>query len=283
MKKTYCMGILFADQASNGLTHDFFAGIMDSFKTTMEERGHNVFFLNSSKQALDRETYIQQARRMAVDGIMISCIEYDDMQVKELLQSGIPVVSIDEDIENATIIKSDNVHGIQYMVHYLAEMGHRKIAYILGDDNTVTNVRLKSFYESCKEEGILVPDNYIRRSSFRDMNKAAYETEQLLRLSEPPTCILYSDDYAAIGGINVLHARGLVIPKDISVAGYDGIRILSQYEPRLTTVKQNTVEMGYQAAISLLERLEHPDMVKKDPIIVEAMLEKGRTVGRVYY
>ena len=190
---------------------------------------------------------------------------------------------IDDEIDNAITVKSDNVQGIKQLVHYLGEMGHKRIAYIIGDDNAVTSIRLQSFREACAEIGAEIPEEYIRNSEYRDMKKAIYQTEQLLRLDNPPSCILYSDDFAAIGGINVLRARGLEIPGDISVTGYDGINILSQYEPRLTTVRQNTVKIGRIAAEKLMEYIENPQQTDKETVVVETELEKGRTVGRVFY
>lgn len=283
MEKSYSIGVLFADLANSGLTHDYFAGILDSFKRTVEENGYNIYFLNSCLQNENRKTYIEQVRQRSIDGVVIACIEYGNAEVEELLESGIPIVTIDEEIENVAAVKSDNVHGIKNLVYYLAEMGHRRIAYILGDDNTVTSIRLQGFYEVCEECGIEVPDAYIRHSQYRDMKKASYETEQLLRLDNPPSCIMYCDDFAAIGGINILHARGMEIPADISVAGYDGINILAQYEPRLTTIKQNMTEIGKQAAIQLIEQIEHPDKKQSETIVISTILEKGRTVGQVYY
>lgn len=283
METNNTIGVLFADRANSGLTHDYFAGILDSFKRTVEERGYNICFLNSNQQNENRKTYLEQANMRGFSGVVIACIEYQDAEVRELLDSGIPIVTIDEDIDNITTVKSDNQQGIRNLVRYLAQMGHKRIAYIIGDDNTVTSIRLNGFLEECKELGIEVPEEYIRRSLYRDMKKAAYETEQLLRLENPPSCILYSDDFAAIGGINILRARGMEIPDDISVTGYDGLNILAQYEPRLTTVKQNSVEIGRQAAIKLMEQIENPGKRIAETIVVDTVLEKGRTVSRVYY
>lgn len=282
-RKNNRVGILYLDSADNGLTHDFFAGILDSFKKSVEEKGYNVCFLNSTRQKNNRESYLCQAERLGLDGIFISCIEHEDQEVRDLLHYGVPVVVVDEELEGAVSVKSDNVLGIRNLVRYIIEMGHKRIAYITGDATTVTAIRLKGFCETCEEMGITIPREYIRQSAFRDMKKAAFETEQLLRLENPPSCILYPDDFAAIGGLNILRARGLEIPKDISVAGYDGIRILAYYEPKLTTIKQDTVEMGRQAALQLMSLIEDPEVPVEKNIVVNTMLQKGRTVGRIYY
>lgn len=246
-------------------------------------RGMIFLFLNCSVKAENRKPYLEQAEYRKYDGIVIACIDYDNPEVKELINSAIPIVTIDEEMEHVVTVKSDNEQGMKELVRYLVEMGHKRMAYIIGDDNMVTAIRLRNFRGTCAELGVEIPDEYIRRSEYRNMKKAAYQTEQLLRLPNPPSCILYSDDFAAIGGINILRARGLEIPEDISIAGYDGITILSQYQPKLTTVRQNIAEIGRVAAEKLIECIEHPGDVNRETITVETVLEKGRTVGRVFF
>lgn len=283
MEQSYNLGVLFADDSNYGLTHNYFASILDSFKRTAESKGYDISFLNCCKDAENRKTYLEQAKYRKYDGIVIACIDYGNPEVKELLDSSIPIVTIDQRMDNVVSIESDNENGIRELVRYLHEMGHKRIAYITGDDNVVTAIRLKGFRESCEELGIQVPEEYIRSSEYRNMKKASYQTEQLMRLENPPSCILYSDDFAAIGGINTLHARGFEIPADISIAGYDGIHILSQYQPRLTTIKQNTIKIGRLAAEKLIECIEQSVKMEGEAFIVETELEKGKTVGRVFY
>ena len=101
---------------------------------------------------------------------------------------------------------------------------------------------------------------------------------ELLDLSDPPTCILYPDDFAGFGGVNAIRERGLQIPDDISVAGYDGIRIGRHIEPRLTTIRQDTEQIGKLAAENLIRLIEHPRSTIIRPIVVEGELYKGGTV-----
>lgn len=277
------IGILFADEADNGLTHDFFASIIDNFKRACEAKNYDISFLNCNPYNSERKTYLEQVNQRNYAGVIIICIDYNNPEVTELLHSTVPIVTIDQEIDNITTIKSDNLQGIRELVNYLIEMGHKRIAYIAGDNNTVTNVRVQAFKETCLELGVDIPEEYIRYALYRDMQKTAFETEELLRLPTPPSCILFPDDYAAIGGMNILRARGLIIPEDISVAGYDGIHIVSQFQPRLTTVQQNTVEIGRTAAEKLIQYIENPDAKREESIVVKTNLEKGRTVGRVFH
>ena len=101
---------------------------------------------------------------------------------------------------------------------------------------------------------------------------------ELLNLSDPPTCILYPDDFAGFGGINAIREKGLQIPEDISVAGYDGISIGRHIEPKLTTIRQDTEQIGKLAAENLIRLIEHPRSTIIRPIVVEGELYKGSTV-----
>ena len=97
----------------------------------------------------------------------------------------------------------------------------------------------------------------------------------------PPTCILYPDDYAAIGGINEIRERGLRIPEDISIAGYDGITIAKILEPKLTTLCQNTVAIGRIAAEKLIDLIENPKTTLIDRFTVDGTLFKGASVKQL--
>lgn len=276
------IGVLFADEGNSGLTHNFFAGILDSFKRVVEGRGYYLAFLNCDKSRANRQTYLEQVQKRGMEGVLIACINFEDPEVIELLNSRYPIAVIDQDIEGTISVKSDNVQGMRDLVNYIIEMGHRKIAYIKGDENTVTGIRFAGFIDTCAENGIEIPAEYIRPGNFRDMENASYQTECLLRMENPPTCIIYSDDYSAIGGRNIIRARGLHVPMDISIAGYDGIDIISQYEPRLTTVKQDTVQIGTAAADRLLDWIEQGCFDEDEKIVVKTEIIKGRTIRKIY-
>lgn len=281
--RNYTIGVLYEDKAQSGLTHDFFSAILDGFMKQIEEYGYTLCFLNTNKTCPGRKTYLEQVKERQYDGVMITCIEFDDPEVVELMESGLPVVTIDEEADGVLCVKSDNDGGMKELIRYIIGMNHRRIAYITGEECRVTRTRLEAFLNGCREAGIEVMADYIKQGKFRDINRAAYLTETLMRLPDPPSCIIYPDDYAAIGGINVLRARGLDVPGDISVAGYDGIDILSQYEPRITTVVQNKRKLGGIAGRQLIRWVEQGLTQAGQTITVDTDLQKGRSVAKAYY
>lgn len=279
--RTYNLGVLFSDEAQSGLTHDYFSHVLDSFKSTAEERGYDITFINSCKTRRGRMSYLEHSRYRGFDGVMIACVDFDDPEVSELVRSDIPIVTIDHLFNNRCTIVSDNVKGMHDLVYYIYEMGHRRIAYIHGADSAVTQSRLSSFYKTCEELKVSLPSGYIREAPYRNMQGAYAETLKLLDMKEPPTCIIYPDDFSCFGGINAINARGLKIPDDISVAGYDGIRIARHFEPPLTTIVQNTKRLGREAALKLISLIESPKTTLTEQIVVEGTVFQGKSVAKL--
>ncbi|MBR1913992.1 MAG: LacI family DNA-binding transcriptional regulator [Lachnospiraceae bacterium] len=280
-RRSHNIGVLFRDEAGNGFTHDFYAAVLDSLKKTAESKGYDISFINSNQDVMHMN-YLEHCRYRGYDGVVLACIDFSDRDVVELATSNVPVVTIDHIFDNRTAIISDNVSGIKELVEYIyGECGHRRIAYIHGADSSVTRNRLASFYRTMEELGGTVPDEYVKDGIYRKPDVAYDLTLELLELKEPPTCIIYPDDFAAIGGINAIKARGLSIPEDISIAGYDGIRIAKVLDPRIATIEQDTDRIGDLAAKKIVQLIERPKSAITERIVVEGKLLKGESVRKL--
>ena len=156
--------------------------------------------------------------------------------------------------------------------------GHRRIAFIHGEKTAVTENRLAGFYQACEELGLKVPEEYVRCGVYHDVDRCAEETRALLALPQRPTCIIFPDDFSALGGYNALTEAGLSIPEDISVMGYDGIYLSRVVKPSLVTYQQNTKSLGRLAADKLIELIEHPRVTLPEQIRVSGKLLDGGSV-----
>ena len=280
--RSYNIGVLFVDEVpQSGLTHDYFSHILDSFKVTVEAQGYDITFINCNRGKKNTMSYLEHSKYRNVDGVLIACVDFKDSEVQELLQSDLPIVTIDYVYDNKLSVSSDNVMGIRDLVNYIYEQGHRKIAYIHGQHTAVTDARLKSFYKTSADLGIEVNEDYLVEGLFRDIPNAQKATATVLDMKDRPTCIIYPDDFSAIGGINEIKARGLRIPEDISIAGYDGINIATRLEPQLTTIRQDTRMIGRVAAENLINLIEKPKSALIEHVLVEGNLVRGRSIGRV--
>ena len=279
-RRSYNLGVMFVDEAMSGLTHDYFNHVLESFKRTAEEKGYDITF-TSGNVCGQKMSYYEHCRYRGVDGVVIACINFSTKEVRELVRSEIPIVTIDHVFDGRIAVVSNNIQGMEELVSYVYEQGHRKIAYIHGEDSSVTRSRLNSFYRTLQRKGVDVPEEYDREIPYRDADKAAQATAELLNLPDPPTCILYPDDFSALGGINEIRERGLRIPEDISIAGYDGITLASVLEPKLTTICQDTAAIGRIAAEKLIELIENPKTTLIDKFTVDGTLFKGASVKKM--
>ncbi|MCH5252423.1 MAG: LacI family DNA-binding transcriptional regulator [Lachnospiraceae bacterium] len=275
--RSYNLGVLFVDEADSGLTHSYFSHVLDSFRRGAEEEGYDITFI-SRHAGKNIFSYYEHSKYRGVDGVLVACVDFSTEELKELVNGDIPVITIDFVFDNRTCILSDNVYGMEELVTYIIRQGHEKIAYIHGADSSVTQSRLNSFFQTMKRFGIPVRKEYMQEGVYHAPDVSAKLTEKLLSLQDRPTCIIYPDDFSCIGGINVIERQGLSIPADISVVGYDGQRIAQVMEPKITTYKQNTQELGRIAAKKLIELIEKPESALIERIVVKGELVQGKSV-----
>ena len=275
--RTYNLGVLFVEEAQSGLTQEYFANVLDSFKVEAEKNGYDITFINKNMRQKNM-SYYEHSKYRGVDGVVIACINFSDPDVVELIHGEIPIVTIDHVFDNRTAIISDNIKGMRDLITYIYEMGHRKIAFIHGADSSVTQNRVGSFYKTLGELGIEAPDEYVKSGIYHDPEATALLTKELLELKDRPTCIIFPDDFACMGGINAIKEYGLRIPEDISIAGYDGILLSQVLEPKLTTLQQDTKSLGRSAAEKLIALIENPKAAIIERVVVEGKVLNGKSV-----
>ena len=274
-KRTYNLGILLMNENRSGLTHEYFTSIIEGFKQEAESHGYDITFINSHVGS-ESVSYLRHCRYRSLDGVLIACIDFTDSRVRELAQSNIPVVTIDHVFPDRQAILSDNVDGLEALVHHAYEKGHRKISFLHGEDTAVTRGRLKGFYKACEELGLEIPENYVHSCIYHDPDCCEEATRRLLQLEDRPTCIIFPDDYSFMGGYNAIAEAGLKMPEDVSAMGYDGINLARLMH--LTTYTQNATTIGATSARKLIELVEDPASADREPILIHGGLLEGTSV-----
>ena len=279
-KRSYNIGVLFVDETSSGLEHEYFSSILNSIKDEAEKNGYDITFI-SHHFGRDQLTFYEHAKYRNVDGVIIASVDFKDPEVIRLVESEIPTVTIDYEFNSVASVISDNVQGVRDIVNYLYDMGHRKIAFITGDDTSVTQKRIASFYKTCEEHQISVKDEYVKKGRYHIPKVSGEATRELLALEDRPTVIMYPDDYSLLGGITEIEKHGLKIPNDISIVGYDGIKLSRLLRPIVTTYVQNSTEIGIKATRKLIALIENPKTTIPDRTLVIGGLQQGSTVKKL--
>ncbi len=277
--RTYNLGVLFVDDRLSGLTHPFFASVLNAFKAEAEARGYDITFINHhiGDTAM---TYLEHCRYRNVDGVCLACVDFYTTEVAELVNSGIPCTTVDHVFNNRPCVLSDNQSGTSMLVNFACRRGHRRIAFIHGQRNSsVTELRINGFYRGMQANGLQLPAGYVLESTYGEMEDVRQKTLKLLRRPDRPTCILLPDDASYLGAQAAAQELGLRIPDDISFAGYDGIALTQALHPRLSTIRQDTDTLGREAARRLIDRVENPNTADTQPFIAPVQLLEGETIA----
>ncbi|MET8307271.1 LacI family DNA-binding transcriptional regulator [Micromonospora sp. NPDC005173] len=206
--------------------------------------------ISSAKQWLDN-----MRTRTSSGVIFVTSMVNPPLQA-ELRRLRLPVVIIDPagvDPQESPTIGATNWAGSLSANQYLLGLGHRRIGFIAGPPHlTCSRARLDGYRAALGAAGIPVDDSLIRAGNF--YHEAGYTAgAQLLALPEPPTAIFASSDQMALGVYEAVRKRGLRVPDDISVVGFDDLPEVRWCSPPLTTVRQPLAEMGMLAARTVLQ------------------------------
>ena len=276
---SYNLGIIFHDEKSIGITHPFFSVVLNAFKNEAEAHGFDVTFINHEISG-EKMSYLEHCRYRKVDGVCLVCIDFSDKEVQELVESEIPCVTIDHRFKKVAAVFSDNENGVNMLVDHAVSLGHKRIAFIHGHNNSiVTTTRIKQFQSAMQYHGLPIPKEYLQSGLYNDIELTRKIVIRLLRLPEPPTCILLPDDYCYFGAQDAARKLELRIPEDVSFAGYDGISLTQSLSPALTTIHQDCLALGTESARKLVSLIEYPDKKINRVSIFPVKLIQGGTIA----
>jgi len=279
--RTYNLGVLFAERAHSGLTHSHFAAVLNGLKNEAEAHGYDITFI-SRRIGESVMTYYEHCVCRNVDGVVIVCADdFEDPQVKELLCSSVPTVIIDYESPYSPAVLSNNEAGMRTLVRYAYSMGHRKIAYIYGEPSGVTSVRVKSYEDTLRSLNINVRSDYLLAGRYQDPAGTEKLSEELMKLDDPPTCVILPDDFSAIGALAAFEKLDMSVPEDVSVMGYDGILLSEFMNPRLTTFVQDTGRIGAEAASRLIALIKKEIPADAPAVVVSGHLREGSSVAKI--
>ncbi len=196
-----------------------------------------------------------------LDGLIIMSLGINELQAQHLTTNQLETVLIEYPQTGFSTVEIDDIQGGKMAAEYLAEKGHRRIAF-LGDTNLPEyaihpiSQRLLGFRQKLHELGIPLPDDYVRLATY-SLEQARQVATEFLKLPVPPTAIFAATDLQAMGVIMVARQMGLSIPGDLAVMGFDNLDMAELME--LTTIQQPLDNSGRVAGELLLERIKAPN------------------------
>ena len=234
----------------------YFAGILAGAAEALSERGLQIV-LSPTGGEHDREVSVLDRLHGLSDGALIILPEESSAELEQLLDSGYrfvvldPLMPLDERIPS---VSAAHTSGADQAMRHLLELGHTRIGQITGPRGWLATEDRRRGYRAALSAAGILPDPALEVEAVPEIGPGRDAAESLLALPEPPTAIFAFNDNIAIGILQAARARGLVVPEDLSVVGFDDVEHATIVTPALTTVRQPLAEMG-RTGVSLLIRL----------------------------
>jgi DNA-binding LacI/PurR family transcriptional regulator len=235
----------------------FIGEVVEGIETTANEHGYSVILANSNAVPELEMKVVDSFSQRRVDGILVAASRVGALHGKHLAGTNVPIVLINNQHPGEFVhsVGIDNISASRELVGHLLQLGHRRIAYI-GDHSGYQSdaERFTGYRTALKAARITIDQALVVRGDGKpeEGERAAI---QLLELADPPTAIFCYNDMTALGALRAAGNRGLRIPDDLAIAGFDDLFVASYTSPPLTTIRQPKQEMGRRAMSILLQLL----------------------------
>jgi LacI family transcriptional regulator len=246
--KSHIIGVIATD-LENQFTSALIAGISEA---AWEAKHETLIYSHVEREKRPSGSVMQLLRQIS-DGV-IAVLPLEFGYLGELASIKIPVITVDHRGEHAEFpsVATDCYEGARKAIRHLADLGHRRIAYIAGDERLASaRDRRHAYIETMAQCGLGSDPSLIVPGDF-SQNRGFAATMELLALADPPTAIFAANDMSAFGAIAAIREAGMRVPDDISVVGFDDIPAAAQFYPALTTIRQPLHQIGRSAVNTLL-------------------------------
>jgi len=260
MQHTCTVGLIIPN-----LNNPVYAQIATSLKSVCLEQGYLVLLCNTGRDQALETHFVQMLRAKQVDGVVI-IPSHDPQDAVGLLASAhIPAVVLEHDLPGSHCVVVDDLAGGRLATEHLMALGHRRIGLIRYTAFTmISGLRLDGYRQSLEAAGIAIDPALLIECD--DSHAAGCEAmERLLDLADPPTAVFTHNDVLALGAMHAVQRRGLAIPRDISLVGYDDTASSAYFNPPLTTVQLPIEQIGREGALSLLNLVQHDPDTEPQP------------------
>lgn len=248
----------------------------------IEAEGYHLLLHPAEPGAPYNSTYGQLIRTRKVDGLIIASPLVDDPEIKLLQEEGTPIVLHGStDTADIPSVEVDNAQGAYTAMRHLLDLGHRRIGHISNAPFSYTSSRdrLTGYQQALEDAGIAYDPELVYAGAFTDAS--GYEPmNRLLDLPEPPSALFVGSDVVALGALDAIHNRGLRIPDDLSVIGFDDVLLGRYLRPPLTTIHLPAYELGREAGIMILRIMSGEPLPSRKVLLPTQLIIRNSTAPR---
>lgn len=271
-KKSHTLGVFFLSRDEIQFMENFGTQFLDGIAQRSNQRDYDLLFFTMTRDRSNEKSYMRLCREKHVEGVIFIGMTSDDPHLDEIAESQIPVCVIDYPVEGPRVgyVTSDNDKGVRLALDHLHALGHRDIGFLAGPKvSSVAMDREATYCDWMRDKG-LAANLRIWRGNFTK-SSGAVQAVSLLAEATRPTALLAANDFMALGVLKACRERGVKVPGDLSLVGYDNAIAGEYTDPGLTTVAQNAVAMGASAVDFLFDCISGattPATIRIDPALV---------------
>jgi LacI family transcriptional regulator len=240
------------------ITNPFFPEIVQAFEDIAVQHNYEILLTSTVHNPKRMEIAVRRMIERRVDGVAILTFGMEDSLVEDLRFRKVPLVFVDvgPHVPGVSNIRVNYQHGIRQAVQHLAALKHTRVAFVAGPSTLKSAMARKAAFEAAMHEmGLEVPPEMIVEGDHR-MEGGMRALVQLAGLPQRPTAILCSNDMTAVGVMREAYECGIVIPRDLSLVGFDDIRLSQFTTPPLTTVQMSQTLLAEYAFQALRRAVE---------------------------
>lgn len=253
----------------------FYGQVLTGLHQVFQEAGHDLALLPyNPADGAEAVIRVQQDR---ADALVLIGADASEELAREAQRQSLPVIVIDRHVRGVDSVISDNLGGSEEVTAHVLRQGYRRLAFVsesFADPSFAA--RKLGFERAVAESGVAGVDVRQYELGFA-WSDAPAVVEELCRAFRPPFAIVAANDMTALHLLGILKAKGLSIPDDVGLAGFDDIAQAGRVDPPLTTVRVDKLEMGRLAARRVLERLEVADLLPVTITMHVAVMERAST------
>ena len=239
------------------ITNPFFPEIVQTFETLAVEQRYEILLTSTIHDPKRMELAVRRMIEGRVDGVAILTFGMEDELLEHFRFRNTPLVFVDIGPRSPRVsnVRVDYLSGIRQAVQHLAALRHKRIGFITGPLRLRSAVARKDAFEkSMREIGLPVNTEFIVEGDHR-LEGGKLSLRKLWDLREKPTALLCSNDMTAIGVLREAFELGIEVPRELSVIGFDDIRMADFVTPPLTTVQMSQTKLATLAFTALLEEV----------------------------
>lgn len=267
-RRTSLLGVLLSD-----LHNPFFAEVIDGIQAEAATHGYRTILGTGDRVELSEARALETMLELRAEGLILASPVLP-MRTIAAASRELPTVLVARRSRGASVdsVANDDVAGAALAVAHLASLGHARIAHIDGGEGAGAPQRRRGYERAMRKHGL---GAHVRVASGSYTEDGGRRGVTELLAGEPPTAIFAANDLAAIGTLSALAERGIRVPEDVSVVGYDNTALAGVRHIHLTTVDQPRPEMGRTAVTLLLERLEAGRRTGRHVLMPPSLVVRG--------